>query len=586
MKISLKGILSDPIAPLIGAIQGYIVYSLVDGGVFPRTPLSDALLIFVLAAPTTYLLAGGAGWRPRNVILSVILGLIPGIMTFWLSHHLGPNPYDRFDPPPGFFFALSVLWLVGTALVSETGGRRIWAIPYPPLFNQLWRILFTLLIAVFFVAVTWVVFFLWAALFKLINIDIFDRIIRDPIFTYTARGALYAAAVALMRDIPTATEAPQRFALATFRLLAPVLAFFAIMFLAALALTGFGPLWQTGRASVILLSVAVSFVIFVNGYVGDGSSRTDPPRPVKELLRGMMILLPLYPVLALYALGIRIADYSLTPPRIYGLVCIVIALLVSLGYLITRLRRSGDWRSDVAAINKAAILLMAVLLPLSYVPGLDPVSLSARAQLARIQGSDPRVDALDLGYLKFELGKPGEKALAEIEQDPAKTNNPAIRKLLKDVATIKTYVEWRQRRAGLQPPMKAEAITMDMISGLETYPAGTTVPPDLANTLKTTANTRQAVFECAKRPSDRPGCVFLMIDFNHDGRTDAGLWNGYTRIEVFINAPTEEGWVSAGWLDATGRIDAQSLRDALTRDEVEVVPPLKDNLKIGKTRFE
>jgi len=134
--------------------------------------------------------------------------------------------------------------------------------------------------------------------------------------------------------------------------------------------------------------------------------------------------------------------------------------------------------------------------------------------------------------------------------------------------------------------MKAEAITMDMISGLETYPAGTTVPPDLANTLKTTANTRQAVFECAKRPSDRPGCVFLMIDFNHDGRTDAGLWNGYTRIEVFINAPTEEGWVSAGWLDATGRIDAQSLRDALTRDEVEVVPPLKDNLKIGKTRFE
>jgi hypothetical protein len=586
MKISLQGILSDPVAPLIGAVQGLLLYYLTDTSQFSPTPLRNAVLFFVLATPATYLLAGGAGWRPRVAAFSVILGLIPAILTYWLCDYLGPDSFGRIYPPPGSMFAVTFLWFVGTALAAEPNGHRFWAVPYRALFNQLWRIILTLLIAVFFVAVTWVVFFLWAVLFKLINIDLFERIIRDPVFTFTARGALYAAAVALLRDIPAATEAPRRFALATFRLLAPVLAFFAILFLAALALTGFGPLWQTGRASVILLSVAVFFIMFVNGYVGDGSSRTDPPRPIKELLRGMMILLPVYPVLALYALGIRIADYSLTPSRFVGAIYILIALLVSVGYAMTRLRRTGDWRSDVAAINKAAILLLAVLLPLSYVPGLDPISLSARAQLARIQDNATDVDALDLGYLKFDLRNPGQKAFAKLEKAQVRTDDPVIGKLLKDVADIKNYQEWRQRRAGVRLPMKADAITLDMITSLETYPAGAPVPPGLADKLKATSKTRQAILECAKRPSDSPGCVLLMLDFNHDDRTDAGLWNGYSRIEIFIRTPAGDQWVSAGWLDATGRIDAQSLRDALTRDEVEVVPPMKDNLKIGDTRFE
>jgi hypothetical protein len=129
--------------------------------------------------------------------------------------------------------------------------------------------------------------------------------------------------------------------------------------------------------------------------------------------------------LALWAFWLRIGDYGLTPPRVIGLVISGLAAaysLVCLAGLVTELRwRSERWMPLAGRLNVIMAGAWALILILLATPVFDPWAMSARSQERLLREGKVSPEEFDFGYLRFELGAHGSRALerlAAIEDHP------------------------------------------------------------------------------------------------------------------------------------------------------------------------
>lgn len=170
---------------------------------------------------------------------------------------------------------------------------------------------------------------------------------------------MLGAGVGIGRETEHITNTLRRVTLAQFRALMPILVMTALLFLAALPMTGVQPLWSTRHASPLLLALIGAVILFLNAVVQDGEGEPPYPTWLLHAVEAMVLGTTIFCGLLFWAIGLRIRQHGLTPERFYVVVLACIAALYVAGYAVAVLWRRGRWLGLLRSVNVAMALVVS-----------------------------------------------------------------------------------------------------------------------------------------------------------------------------------------------------------------------------------
>ena len=411
---------SKELIVLIGLAMGVVVYGLVRAWWGPTSMAMWVLVAAVLAMGgfTAMVLVH---WRDRLLwtclvlVAALVLGLNASV--WWLSGaDVSPTTAWRW-----WQLELYVALFIALAWVQAVlQSRRLRAVRYSSLFAHAWHNTMALALVAQFVGLCWLVLLLWAGLFSLVKVHFFTQSFTQPVFICLATGLMGGIGVVLARVQPRALQVQLQLVLALFRVLLPLLALVVVLFTLALPFTGIEPLWQTRKATLLLVVVQLCLVLCVNAVYQDGLGQEAPyPRPLTALVHAAMVLSPVLGALAVWAVLLRVQQYGWTHDRIWALVITVVVLLYGVGYAWRALQRQCFlWLQGLGRWNAAMSWLILGLVVLLHTPLLDVYRWSAHSQLQRLQQGEAPMDLTQLQNLRFDHGRHGLPALQTLAADP------------------------------------------------------------------------------------------------------------------------------------------------------------------------
>ena len=166
---------------------------------------------------------------------------------------------------------------IPNALIAAGDADRRDIANYPSYFDASWKHGLQLVLAAGIVGVFWLRSWLGAELFRLIQIEYPAELIKRPWFwipvtTLVVTYALHATDVRVGM-----TRGARTLALTLLSWLLPLMAAMALAFLGALPFTGLEPLWNTRRATALLLTATAALVFLINEAYQDGRTETITP---------------------------------------------------------------------------------------------------------------------------------------------------------------------------------------------------------------------------------------------------------------------------------------------------------------------
>lgn len=391
-----------------------------------------------------------------------------------------------------------------------------WRAAYPELFDRAWQNGLTLIVAILFTGVCWVVLKLWAELFALVHIRFFKDLFFDSKpFAYLASGLFAGLGILIGRTQGHPLRVARQILFAVCRGLLPLLALIALMFLASLPFTGLAPLWATRSAASLLLGLLLVLVVLVNAVWQDGVGVKPYPRPLRWLIDAALVLSPIYAALALYALVLRIGQYGWTGQRFWAVLVAVVLACHAVGYMAAALRRKDEWLARLPRVNVALAGVVVLLAILANSPALDPYRITVASQIARLHAGRIAPGKLDVAQLRFDNGRRGYRAAVALQQDPAMgTDRAALAKL--------THIVARQQQQGWLTDAQQKRLAVPTIAALRaqiTLAPGAAAPDDAWYQMLLTSRLATAT-GCAVRGAD---CVLLTPDLRADGQHQALL---------------------------------------------------------------
>ncbi len=404
---------------VLGLAQGlalYLLYSAFDQKVWPATvPMLFAPLT-VVAVFIPFIVSQALGNLRTTTLLiwAAAAALIVAGLAWYDVWHTWPGAQIGAEPSPRAFFVCGVFLFVAHALIScSDADLRILA-HYCTLFDLAWRLGVQVAITVCFVAAFWIMLWLGIALFDMIKLTGFSTFIRHPwvwipLTTIAAASAIHItdARANLVRGVRT-------LALTLLGWLLPVIALIAFAFLISLVFTGLTPLWETRRATFLLMAAAVVLIIHINAAYQDGDPERRPPHILRVAGTLAAVLLIFIVWIAGYALWLRVGQYGWTVERITSAAGVLIAGVFAAGYLIAALL-PGLWLKLIERWNVYGTFVFLIVLFALNTPIADPMRLSVADQMARLQSGVVKADAFDFSYLRWHGGRFGNAALAKLQ---------------------------------------------------------------------------------------------------------------------------------------------------------------------------
>lgn len=509
-----------------------------------------------------------------------ICGAVLGLLFWGMAAHSagacvgspgGPSDLDcgSIFKPYVLALAAALFMLLPFLQVWREHSRRL---PYDALYHRAWDNAQALAAAAFFTLAGWAILWLWAALFKLIGIRFFSELFGEEHFFYPVSGLLWGLGTVLARSQAGALRSLLRVCLALGRLLLPLISLVALMFLAALLFTGLQPLWDTRRATALLLCLVFGTVALVNSVYQEGTADASYGRFGRGLVSAALLTLPVYAVIAAIALQLRVGQHGWSVDRLWAAILIGFALLYAGGYAVAVLWRGRHWLARLAPVNTAVALLLVAVLLSTQSPLLDLRTLSLRSQLAQ---AGERLDQLDLKYLRWDLGQPGVEALHGLLQDSRVRADPLLQARVE--AALKMESRWEERPISLP----------QMTQRLPARPQGTAVPQGLLDLLATPEEYRNAdIAECMVPPAR---CYLVSVDLDSDGAAEWVLVSSESPRWLPVFGGKGPQWRRVGQLqqreDASREIEAQTLLDAIGRGEFKAEQAPWDDLVVEGRRF-
>ncbi|WP_246606638.1 DUF4153 domain-containing protein [Novilysobacter antarcticus] len=474
-------------------------------------------------------------------------------------------------------FAISMaaaLFVAGPFLQCRQAHGR-WSAPYPELFAHAWQNLLTVLVAGVFTGICWAVLGLWAGLFKLIGVEFFADLFTDTAFAYLATGLFGGLGVLVGRSQARPVQVMRRLLIAIFTGLFPLLAAIAVLFVVTLPFTGLAPLWGTASAATVLMSLLVAMVVFANAVYQDGDEPAPYPRLLRLVAAAGLVVLPVFAVLALMALGLRVGQYGWSVERIWAGIAAAILTLHAFGYAWAALDRRGRWLARVESVNVTAALAGLLLVLLANSPVLDPQRISATSQAQRLLDGRTSAEDFDTVYLRFRSGRAGYAALQELAQAPQVTANPDLAgRIERALLQTTRYPSWGGHRRAGDDVAASAALLPGSVPVIGPEPGAGWWDAMAAGDLDSAG--------CGQPGSE---CVAIVRDLDGDGVSDVLLCHlgvdhtVHCRVHAFDNAVWRDVAPLVLFDDGT-----RTLPDALRRGELKLIPRRWPDLEVAGQR--
>jgi len=312
------------------------------------------------------------------------------------------------------FFSGLFAVMLAAPLFQTVRDAGAWRFDYATLHRHAWSDAVIGFAGLVFVGVAFLLAWLLAGLFDLIGIDFLKQLMRKDWFGWVLAGFSFGSAVGLLRERDALVANLQRLVMVVLSVLAPVLAAGLGLFLLSLPFTGLGKLWASSLPTTpLMLSAAAFAVLLTNAVIGDGV-RDQDRRPGRILWQSALLLslcvLPLAMIGAV-SLAQRIGQYGWTPERMWGLLCVAVALVYGAAgwWSVARGRMGFDALLRPLQV-KMALGLCGVALFLAL-PILDFGAISTRSQMDRLARGLVTAEKFDWRAMAFSFGPAGRRDL-------------------------------------------------------------------------------------------------------------------------------------------------------------------------------
>ena len=476
------------------------------------------------------------------------------------------------DSAIAFAFGASMTalwWIVAPFLqASVRAGRFRAAPPYGEIFEAGWQNTLVVVQAGLFTGLFWALLWLWAALFDVVGVGVFERLFREPAFGYPVTSVTFGYAVSLAQSREGFVLLLRRHLFGVLAWLLPLVALIATAFLLTLPATGLAPLWKTGHATFLMLWLQVFVLFFFNAAYQDGAQPPGYPGWLRIALRASALAVPVYASLSAYSLFLRIEQHGLSVDRIWAALFITVIALYGLGYAYAALR-DGRWMGEIGRVNTAMAWVLVVLIAAVHSPLLEPKRLAAADQRARLLEGRVAAAKFDYDYLRFGLGVFGDRALRELAAGPPGHHDAVEIKRLATASLAKAH-RWESP----DPPQ-------DLASAIEVLPRGTSLDPELLAYFRQQADSSAGAGLICLRVSG-VACVVLVVDLDGDGVAEVASVTGFP---MNVYARTTEGWRRVGELRASAYTGDSQWLDSVRAGTPRVSPARWQVLEIGGRRL-
>ncbi len=252
-------------------------------------------------------------------------------------------------------------------------------------------------------------------MFRLIKIETFAEIIRKDWFFIPATTLALASAIHLTDVRAGIVRGTRTLVLNLLSWLLPLIVAIAVGFLIALLFTGLQPLWDTRRATSILLTAVATIIVLINTTYQDRKSDDGTAKNI-ALCTGLSPLSHSYRWSRSPLTGCRCAinQYGLSPARISVIACVLVGTCYSIGYLISAIRSGLNCTILRQPISPRHSLLSACYLHCSRP---SPIRRAFPWQIRSAAWKSGKISAekFDFTFLRFNSGRYGEQALEALK---------------------------------------------------------------------------------------------------------------------------------------------------------------------------
>jgi hypothetical protein len=521
-----------------------------------------AALVF---GPTVVQLSWDRAGRLRFWILAVFLtAILAGMAAYagWSVAGMTRGMAD--DAAFPFWLAATVIALGALPAVQAGGG-----VSYAEWFRGVTRAGLLVLQAALFAGIGWLLLRLSAELFDVIGIGLIERLIEEDYVLWPLLWML--AGVGAQALLPDALDWMRRQILLVLSWLQPIAVVIAVAFLGALPFTGLQALWSTGSAAALLLGLASALVLLIAATLQTGERAVELPGWRIWSIIASVVAVPIYVALAGYALALRVAQHGWSVDRVWAAFVVGAVGLLALGYLGVMAARPRAGIRWLGTVNLVVLAVVVVGLVLLHSPPLDPKAIAARSQVARLLAGKENAVLFDYGYLRFNLGRPGDRALRQLSAIEQHGEAEAIRRCSADVLLQQRWI-WNWQCRG-QAMTVAEARAKFTV-----YPLGGDLDEDLLKLFIETSNEVTPGYADCRKASEP--CPVLHVDLNGDGATEYVLMANSVHGRVFSRS--NGAWKEVGWVEGHQQASAEpTLTELLKRGPIEAADKPWDDLRIG-----
>lgn len=559
---------------MIGLLQGATLYVLTEmlnttnepflkTWPFTATMLTAILLPFILLASVGSM---------RMVTLTIWVLSIVGTIVAVSMHAHWLYPTLAAGVNTWLAFPLTIALFIGHHLIAAADLDRSLIARYPTYFDLGWRNGVQLALSLAFLGAFWLLLFLGASLFELINISAIRLIIEKPPFISLASCIVFALAVHISDARISLVTGARTIALILLSWLLPVMTLFALAFLVSLAFTGLAPLWATGHATAILSLSGAVLIVLINAAYQDGEEQSSPATILKWSVRLAALALVPITIIAFYSIWLRVEQYGLTPQRVLGLAIILLGACYSAGYAVAALW-PGRWMHPLQWTNLVAATVAVALIVSLLTPLADPMRISVEDQVARLKSGQILPERFDFDFLKIDSGPYGRAALNALAAD---TTTPSARV----IAAKATEAIQRKGRLTIATPTEIALTADELRKKIAVFPRGATLPENFLTQNWQASPTSPA--QCARNPQADIGCQAIMADIDRDNRPEVLLRHTSYEVEVYRET-AEQKWIAFGRFALSDCYFNNS--DSFASGKFQIAPPSMNDLVVNGRRY-
>jgi Domain of unknown function (DUF4153) len=443
------------------------------------------------------LLLEGLGEIALPVLLFWTAGAAAALSSVGLYHHWRLQTGEQVHAGLGLIATTALALVIAQAWLRAGMRDRKFFAGYRACFDTTWTLAPRLLVWGCVVACAWAVIGSGNSVMNWLRAHHpgFHPVFDPSQLILPAVGIAGAAGFALTAGSSWTRRLTRKTLLACLTIALPVLAFGAVLLLAANVVTAPQPLWAfLAGATLLLLAVIASY---------RAGARRAAWRRTSELAGAFLIAALAF--CAARALSLRVDAFGWTHIRIYAALAIAMLALYGLAYSFAAIIGigGGRWMQRIEPANRVlALLLLAVCVSLCT-PLADPLKLAVNAQTARLaHGADPAT--FDFAWLKQEGVRFGRQAL----DDMTRSASPEI---ARDAAvTLSTTPD-----TSAPPPSQIGA-------NITVRTPGARLPGTLLN--RDWSGVAGAVPPCLTKPA--LACDAWFLDLDRDGVTEILLVYG------------------------------------------------------------